>query len=328
MTKIHFLNVGHGDCTVIEHASGNLAVIDINNGQDLDSDSADVISEAYSAQLRMSMASLLGESRLSALAAKGYDIPLTNPVDFLATNYPGQPIFRYIQTHPDLDHMRGISKLGPAGIKILNFWDTTHAKVPEFGKWEGDKEDWAEYQRLRSGTNPRVFKHLRSAKGLYWNQGGPAGTGDGIYILSPTTVLTKSVNDAANPNWNNLSYVLMLIVDGVKIVLGGDAEEAAWEDINAVYAPGRHLKCDILKASHHGRNSGYHLPSVKAMSPQYTIVSVGKKPDTDASHKYRQYSPNVWSTRWRGDITVTTGPHGLYQVESEYDRAPSGTQAV
>ena len=29
MAKIHFLNVGHGDCTVIEHNNGNLTVIDI-----------------------------------------------------------------------------------------------------------------------------------------------------------------------------------------------------------------------------------------------------------------------------------------------------------
>ena len=40
------------------------------------------------------------------------------------------------------------------------------------------------------------------------------------------------------------------------------------------------------------------------MSPKYTILSVGKKPDNDASNKYRKYSENVWSTRWKGDITL------------------------
>ena len=30
--KIHFLNVGHGDCTIIEHDSGRITMIDINNG--------------------------------------------------------------------------------------------------------------------------------------------------------------------------------------------------------------------------------------------------------------------------------------------------------
>jgi beta-lactamase superfamily II metal-dependent hydrolase len=324
MARIHFLNVGHGDCTVIEHNSGRLTVIDINNGQDLDETSADEIAESYNARFDLTVGTLLGEKRASVLASKGYDIPLTNPVEFLTANYPGQPIFRYVQTHPDLDHMRGISRMGAARIEILNFWDTTHAKVPEFGKWAGDKEDWAEYQRLRAGSNPKVFRHERAAKGVFWNQDQSGGTGDGIHILSPTAALTESVNQSANPNWNNLSYVLMLIVDGVRIVLGGDAEEAAWEDIHKTY--GANLRCNILKASHHGRDSGYHQPSVAAMSPEYAIVSVGKKPATDASNKYRQYCDNVWSTRWRGDITVTTGPRGFYRVDSQFDRTPSAYQ--
>jgi len=40
VVRVHFLNVGHGDCTLIEHASGRLTMIDINNGDDLDPDSA------------------------------------------------------------------------------------------------------------------------------------------------------------------------------------------------------------------------------------------------------------------------------------------------
>ena len=36
MTRIHFLNVGRGDCTIIEHAGGNITMIDINNSDSLD----------------------------------------------------------------------------------------------------------------------------------------------------------------------------------------------------------------------------------------------------------------------------------------------------
>ena len=39
MVKIHFLNVGHGDCTIIEHHSERVTMIDINNSQTLDDDS-------------------------------------------------------------------------------------------------------------------------------------------------------------------------------------------------------------------------------------------------------------------------------------------------
>jgi hypothetical protein len=36
--EFHFLNVGHGDCTIIRHPSGRLTMVDINNGQLLDAD--------------------------------------------------------------------------------------------------------------------------------------------------------------------------------------------------------------------------------------------------------------------------------------------------
>lgn len=34
MGKIHFLNLKEGDCSLIEHNSGNKTVIDICNGND------------------------------------------------------------------------------------------------------------------------------------------------------------------------------------------------------------------------------------------------------------------------------------------------------
>jgi hypothetical protein len=40
------------------------------------------------------------------------------------------------------------------------------------------------------------------------------------------------------------------------------------------------------------------------MSPSVTIVSVGQKPDTDASAKYTNHSQEVASTRWYGGITL------------------------
>ncbi|MDJ0728679.1 MAG: hypothetical protein QNJ33_01680 [Crocosphaera sp.] len=62
------------------------------------------------------------------------------------------------------------------------------------------------------------------------------------------------------------------------------------------------------------------ITAVKLMKPQYTIVSVGKKPETDASNKYRQYSDHVWSTRWRGNITLEIDTNGQANIDSEYDR--------
>ena len=77
---------------------------------------------------------------------------------------------------------------------------------------------------------------------------------------------------------------------------------------------GARLKSDVLKASHHGRDTGYHQTAVKLIAPQLTIVSVGLKPDTDASNKYlQQTGKRVPSTRYHGNIEVRIGDDGSLQ---------------
>src|SRR5215218_38312 len=130
MIKIHFLNVGHGDCTIIEHANRNITMIDINNGSGIDDDSFKHIVETLApercAALMIKHAAGYDEDTL--LAEAGYDIQLANPVAYFKEAFPGRSIFRYIQSHPDCDHLRGLVGLNDEGISITNFWDTTHTK--------------------------------------------------------------------------------------------------------------------------------------------------------------------------------------------------------
>ncbi len=322
MVKIHFLNVGHGDCTIIEHASGNLTMIDINNADQLDDDSRKELAETYGIggndyAAATLAASLLNQSfRRTILASRGYDIELTDPVNYYLARWKNEPIFRFILSHPDLDHMRGLKRLSQERIQILNLWDTNHNIAEKDTDTDEDKEEWSEYQRLRtSAVTPKVFFNGRGSTGKYWNQDDANGSGDGLYILAPTPELREVSNEAENPNAH--SYVIWFQHVGIKVVLGGDATESVWDSIHQKYGTG--LKCHILKASHHGRDSGYHQEAVKAMSPEYTLVSVGKKPETDASNKYRNYSQNVWSTRWRGNIVVTIQDDGKASIESQFN---------
>jgi competence protein ComEC len=320
MVRVHFINVGHGDCTIIEHSSGNLTMIDINNGDDLDSESAKDIAKAYGIEnygIKLALARALGENREELLEKSGYDIELTNPVLFLKGKYSNRGLFRYIQTHADLDHMRGLVALRNEGIGIQNFWDTNHDKEPDF-HWPGDKEEWNEYLQLAGGKRGNKALYLtRDRHGQFYNRdssGNPPG--DGLEILSPPPEMITEIRKGVDTN--NLSYVLRLTYRGIVVIFGGDAEDKAWDSIVDHY--GDNLKCNVLKASHHGRDSGYHQEAVKRMNPDYTIVSVGKKPSTDASNKYRQYSKEVWSTRWRGNITLTIPDNEQAKISSEYDR--------
>lgn len=170
--------------------------------------------------------------------------------------------------------------------------------------------DWRAYQWFRSrGESPRVLRLYRGDSLQYWAD-------DGIEILSPTPRLVQLAN--SEEDWNDVSYVLRVRYAGHSVILGGDAGHRVWEDLLAAY--GSNLRCDVLKASHHGRESGCYVDALKKLCPQFTIVSVGKKPEQDASNVYRYYSGEVWSTRWKGDITLNIYEDSRGELIPEYQR--------
>jgi beta-lactamase superfamily II metal-dependent hydrolase len=348
MLRVHFLNVGHGDCTIISHPSGRLTMIDINNSQDYDPDSfKDLVEEekrrsagagigglfntpppapfnalagaaghggAYNALAAAanpgvsSLFQLNFEELVRADAAK----EITDPIEFLKKNYPGQHLFRFILTHPDLDHMRGLKNL-QEHVGIINFWDTANTKAaPSKFKGSADEEDWKFYQSLRKGavTGPTVLNYTRAssayafARDEYGNLGG-----DNIEILSPTPQLVADCNAAEKSN--DLSITIRVRHGNKTVLLPGDVEAAAWANMVSTYKG--NLKSDFLKASHHGRDSGFDLEALKLIKPILTFVSVGRKPDTDASSKYRQQCPRVASTRYHGNINLQIHDNGNWE---------------
>ena len=146
-TKIHFLNVGHGDCTVIKHP-WQLTVIDTANAEAIDES---VIKHKLGSDVKKAVTYYtyreLGLSDRQALAKAGITLDLTNPVEFIKTHYPGEAMFRYIQTHPEMDHMRGLAAL-KRSVEIVKFWDTENHR-PGNAIGASDESDWKAYQEMR-----------------------------------------------------------------------------------------------------------------------------------------------------------------------------------
>lgn len=310
MLRIHFLNVGHGDCTLIEFPSGNLALVDINNSKVLDEET-----EAELASINpfgYGLYKSRGYRGITLLEKSVADfVEPVDPVSYLKDKFPGKSIFRFIMTHPDMDHMSGLYRLGTEGIPIVNFWDTDNkkdvSKSDVYGKY--DFNDWETYQTLRMSTDsPKVLKLLKGDQRDFFQQ-------DGIKILSPTKELVEKANQ--KKSWNLLSYVLLIEYAGHKIILGGDADCEVWESLAS---ENKELleNISILKAPHHGRNSGYCQSAVSIMKPLWTVCSVGKKPSQDAHNKYRNYTQKlVLSTRFRGNIVAEISAGGILTMSCE-----------
>lgn len=263
-----------------------------------------IYAEAGLDERTYSIHKLLG---ISAAALEEAQEKLTNPIDFLSTQFAGRRVFRFVATHPDLDHLSGLYRLhSEQQIPIDNFWDIAHQKTLSKDDFAGSPyryEDWCWYLYLSGRLAPQypspatVIRAYRGDSRNYWAQ-------DGISILHPSTAFLESANRREDDSYNDCSYVLRIQYGESTIMLGGDAEESSWADIWQSHTDDQ-LSSSLLKASHHGRESGYHKEAVRSIAPTYTIFSAGKKPSNDAHSQYQKHGTTVLRTHSHGTITAT-----------------------
>jgi competence protein ComEC len=281
MVKIHFLNVGNGDCTIIhfpervwgstdKRCSERIMVVDLNH-HEAHKEYVDFI-EYYKA-------------------------------NFKNENGRLKPIFRFICSHPHMDHILGLKKLlDDNDIEVLNFWDLDHQFEPEsFEGYENYKQDWDVYQRIRKGEaiQQKIIRTFREdAPRQFWDD-----EEDRITVLSPSLAMLKKVNgdkedgskrEPHEIEIDDISYALLIQINNKKVILGGDGKESCWQDIYENCA-GIIKDCDILKAAHHGQVGGFHEEAIKLMNPKYIVFSNSIDCDNKdgAEEEYGKVLPNV-----------------------------------
>jgi beta-lactamase superfamily II metal-dependent hydrolase len=299
-TDVHILNVGRGSCTVVESPSGRPTMIDINDGGKLRPEEYEAIRQRSSATL-LAAAQITKELQL-----------LDDPIDWFK-EHVGTWMWRFIVSHPDMDHLSGIRRLfdGSSGIGLTVMWAYDHKRVrkEEDFPTEAGWFDWWWYTAFRYGmqiegvTWPQRIQPLRGAVGNYW-------TDDSIEILSPTPTLVSESDEC--DEYNDASYVLRIAHGPTSHVLvPGDVESKGWNDMLDAGVP---LRANVLVASHHGRNSGYHKEAMDAIRPEIVIISSDEIPaKEDAINKYKARAA-VFSTRDHGTLTVRMHDDGDLQV--------------
>jgi beta-lactamase superfamily II metal-dependent hydrolase len=231
MSVIKSYSVGNGDMFYIEHNSDNFTIIDCC----LNEDTKSVILK-----------------EVSALSSK-------------------KGITRFISTHPDDDHIRGLEFLDNK-IGILNFYCVQNsATKPD------ETDSFKRYCELRDSD--KVFHISKGCTRKWMNQESPERGASGINILWPKIdnphfkEALNATTDGENPN--NISPVIKYSLnDGVNALWMGDLESDFMETIeDDLDLP----SVDILFAPHHGRDSGKISESLLTkMSPK--VIIIGEAP--------------------------------------------------
>ncbi len=258
MPTVHFLNVGEGDCSILQHSSGRVTMIDICGGN------LDAKQESQAKMLQR-----IFESTVSGGGDYGMRECPTNPVNYCLANGI-KNVFRFILTHPDMDHMDGLDNQ-LTRVSVANFWETgTRKEKPDFSEGGYKEEDWDSYaaiaDRKREGIT--VLSHLAGAQFEFANKGEPKGGGDYLSIVAPSPALVATANESED--CNDASYVVVYRTCGGNIVFPGDAHDGTWEHVTKHYKS-LVQNCGLLIAPHHGRKSDRDYGFLDVLKPGLTL---------------------------------------------------------
>jgi len=281
--KIHFVNVNHGDCTIIEFpdyghpAKARVGIVD------------------FGAQL--------GDDRKLARDYMQALIKLRQDND---------PDFKFriefaCVTHPHNDHYGGLPYFMDAFANSTNadenyiqmFWDC------------GFRTQSTLYNRALSeiGQNKNIT-FIRLSSGLDFTFGHVR-----VQILTPSIDMRNRF-DTWGVGKNNASVILKISYKKSHIILGADAEFATWGKAGEEFPRMQktqfskealglaerkettdQLKCHLFKVAHHGSKHGTSLEYLERLNPRNVVIPAGSE------QWYSDFVPS-----WKGMF-----PHPLVQ---------------
>lgn len=186
-------------------------------------------------------------------------------------------ISRFISTHPDEDHIRGISDFCST-VGIVNFYCVKNEATKA-----DETESFKKYCELRDSD--KAFYLYKGCSRKWMNISDDERGSAGIHCLWPITddedfkAELKLAKEGIS--FNNISPIITYSVNnGVKAIWLGDIENVFLEKIKGkIDWP----EVDIVFAPHHGRESGKISSDVLAkMKPQ--IVVIGEAPSKNLNY--------------------------------------------
>ena len=217
----------------------------------------------------------------------------------------------FINTHRDVDHLRGIADLHKL-TPISAIYDNGFS-----GRTDAD--DYKEYMQLRRNLKHKVINPQ---------------TSDNEICNGVTIQYMNGVYKDKNYDINDSSLVVKFGYCNRSILFAGDTSFKPWED-KILQCYGNSVHCSLLVASHHGSKSFFmdssnlevpYTEHIKRIKPGMTLISVGPNqwnlPDNCAVELYKQYSNGsdkgnkVYLTRDNGNIKFELKENGDCKVKT------------
>lgn len=195
-----------------------------------------------------------------------------------------------VATHPHADHIGGMAE-------IIDDYEIGCIYMPDM------QSNSKTYQNFMDTIDANQIPIIEAYAGESFALGGAACT-----IVSPAKDADKDAN--------NESVMLLLDYLDSEFLFTGDAEE--WAE-DQVLSAGYNIDADVLKVAHHGSYTGTSEAFLKAVTPDYAIISCGKDnkyghPHEETLELLNEYSIDTLRTDVSGDVLFVSDGYNIQTV--------------
>lgn len=200
----------------------------------------------------------------------------------------------------------------------------THAHADHIGKADKVIAQYGVKELVYNGipsTSKYFINALKAAKANGTQQvkvkaGDVLDFGNGVSfeIVSPSQSLidedAAAIKAKKKVDVNNESVVGRLTFGNFAMLFTGDAEGPVEKDMAASY--GKKLKCQVLKAGHHGSKTSSTAEFLKLVQPESVVMSLGANNQYGHPHEallnrlQKQGVKNIYRTDANGTITIVS----------------------
>lgn len=313
--KVHFVDVGQGDCTIIELPDGKTMIIDGGDKPNkVETAIQNFIDATFDEDFKYFDYAILTHA----------DADHCGSLDYVLNKYPARICYR-----PNVEAKNAsYTDQGKENLKPNALYKSTEAYVDCI---KAMYQTTADFTSVVYVTDPSDE-----------SQTIVGGTGDDRYSFTFYTPLSDNYGTQSSDDSNNYSPVMILEYQGYKFAMSGDAEEKNLKEfvakVNAAKTDGVTDKYDVfdddycvnvIKAGHHGSENATTLDYLNVLTAPsgvgdvYSVISCGEgnkygHPKQEALDRIKAVGiadDNVLRTDEKGDITFSVRvENGAYHM--------------
>jgi len=200
------------------------------------------------------------------------------------------PIEIVVATHPHDDHIGGMPR-------VFNAFDVNSVI------YNGDRLDSVYFKDFDNAVNVVGREKLAVVRDKTIRIGEYAE----VHIFAPMNAYEKT---------NDNSIVVMLTYGGTSVLLTGDIEAEAEYNLS-----NRLSEVNVLQVPHHGSRSSSTAVFLRALRPEYVIISAGRNnpfghPHREAMERLLATGATIYGTFKDGTIIMTIDRDGYYTISA------------